>query len=295
MRSSPVYFEFEVLELSEKHLKLQIHNSDHTVMDRLRRNTMNGIKTMAITTVNIYKNESQTLDDQLKEKFYLIPLKSDILPNVNPLFKVDVIGSKTKTLVTTVDIVQLTNTEVEPIRYSYSYGIPITNIGDNKRLHVEMYAEEGTGGDWSPVVESYFVYLADITLSDLKRGLSEEKKREFVSSCPTGVYKINEESNEIDIEDISLCTQCQMCTNYLREEELPEFATVNAKVGEFIFFINSREGLSAGSIFTKATIKLVEDYGIDRLQINYDLDEEVYNIEQLYDGVDVILDPNYFF
>ena len=53
-----------------------------------------------------------------------------------------------------------------------------------------------------------------------------------VSSCPTNVYKYDEESDSVEIEDAMKCMFCNECKKKAEDMEVPDLVTIKTKQDE---------------------------------------------------------------
>lgn len=68
-----------------------------------------------------------------------------------------------------------------------------------------------------------------------------------VNSCPTKVYKYNEETKQVDIEDALRCTYCQECVRKAEDLGKPDLVTIAPKPDRFIFTVEVCISLTRGT------------------------------------------------
>ena len=116
------------------------------------------------------------------------------------------------------------NVSVRPVMYENDQGVEedpimIMKLSKNQQLDMDLVAKKGTGkihAKWSPVATCQMRKEPTVQIDSdkINRDLTIEKRKEFVATCPRGVYKFNEMRNAVEIEDADKCILCIECVRY---------------------------------------------------------------------------------
>jgi len=234
---------------------------------------------MAIDMVEIHENTTVLNDEFLAHRLGLIPLIStSVNTYTNPRececigscdrcsvnFSIKVKNTRDEVLhVTSKHLTPLTEgTDVEPIDRNPEvqpmddHAILIVKLGKNQELNVTCTAKKGVGKEhakWNPTATVTYQYDPDITINQEEmESLSEEKKKEFVDSCPTKVYVYKEQTRQVIIEDAQKCTYCRECLKKCDSFGVPELVIIKEKPGRFIFTVESTGVLPPETIVLSA-------------------------------------------
>jgi DNA-directed RNA polymerase subunit D len=161
--------------------KYLVKGTTPAFMNTLRRTIMNNTPCLAIDTVRIYDNDSVVVDEMLVNRLGLLPLKTDIkgYKKGNTVKLVlDATGPKT---VTSKDI-KCTDPKIEVTDKK----IPITKLGKEQKLKLEMTAIMGTGYEhvkFQPAIVSY----NEVPTINNEKAYSNTK--ELIDAAPKGLIE----------------------------------------------------------------------------------------------------------
>jgi len=127
--------------------------------------------------------------------------------------------------------------------------IILVKLGPNQRLKFRARATKGIGKEhakFSPVSVVGFVQKPIVKLNqDVISGLSEDQKKDFITCCPSKVYKYEEKTKEVEIEDANKCTYCNEC--FRKAEDLNqdpmEMITISIQPDHFTMHIETTGSL----------------------------------------------------
>ncbi|PIU21838.1 MAG: DNA-directed RNA polymerase subunit D [Candidatus Diapherotrites archaeon CG08_land_8_20_14_0_20_34_12] len=154
-------------------LKLLIKDTTPTFMNTIRRAVMSLVPTLSVENVAVYKNDSVLFDELLANRLALVPIKTDLKEY----------GEK-DTLKLTLEkegpcIVYSSDIESRDPKAEVAFkNIPITKLGENQVIKLEMTAILGTGKDhvkWQPALISY------AQLPKIKEGKSIKKYSDIIT------------------------------------------------------------------------------------------------------------------
>ncbi len=136
-------------------------------------------------------------------------------------------------------------------------------LAKNQKVDVQCIVRKGTGKEhakWSPVSTVQVQQLPKIRIeSELQELLDDEEKIGLIESCPSKVYKLNDEKHTVDIENITECMQCQECTIYMyglnKKENLLK---VDQYDDQFLFTVESTGALPPEEIVSKGFSILID-------------------------------------
>lgn len=217
-------------EVKEDSISFVLKDTDDSVSNALRRVILAEVPTIAIDFVEIEANTSVLNDEFLAHRLGLIPLISHNVKEFNYTkdcdcpngcdkcsveFILDVKCTDEQTREVTSRDLQLTHPErargVAPVHDN----IVIIKLQRNQELKLKAIAKKGIGklhAKWNPTGGFSYKYEPEIKLNQPRMSaLSETAKMEFVDSCPTHVYRYDEVSKRVEIEDALQCMYCGEC------------------------------------------------------------------------------------
>lgn len=280
----------ELLSQSDNKLSFRLTSADLSFANSIRRVIISEVPTMAIEQVVVKENTSPLFDEFICHRLGLVPLVSEDVdkyvyardcnceskcPRCSVEFRIKKFCDKEKMDVTTEDI-ELVNSDknrkidVAPVKYNPP--IVIAKLAQNQKIDMYLTARKGIGkahAKWSPVCCCILQQVPCITFYE--RGaklnlLNGKQRKRFVESCPSKVFKLDEETQEITIRDSNKCTYCEECMNKYSEmqEEMKkkndkyekirtqEAFKIEAKKNEFVFKIESTGSLKPKTILLQA-------------------------------------------
>ena len=111
--------------------------------------------------------------------------------------------------------------------------IILVKLGPNQRLKFRARATKGIGKEhakFSPVSVVGFVQKPIVRIMpDVQSTMTIDEKKDFVTCCPSKVYKYDEKQKEIAIEDETRCTYCNEC--FRKAEDLNQDPMELIKIG----------------------------------------------------------------
>eukprot|EP00457_Paulinella_chromatophora_P010452 gb/GEZN01010556.1/.p1 GENE.gb/GEZN01010556.1/~~gb/GEZN01010556.1/.p1 ORF type:complete len:335 (+),score=27.34 gb/GEZN01010556.1/:102-1106(+) len=310
------YPEIEILELTDDHIKFVLSKTDTSMANSLRRVMIAEVPTMAIDTIEITKNSSPIFDEMLAHRLGLIPLRSQMALDNSYVYQRDCScpDSCERCSVNFILAAKSNKENTEPlmVRSSREYlkrldhvpedqpdpvvpiyhddpqkSILIMKLGKNQELDITCQAKKGIGKEhakWSPCAVATFQHDPDITINQNgMMKLSEERKIEFVKSCPSKVYgeRYNEQTRQVTVDDASKCTYCMECVKKLQSFNTPDLVKIVPKPGRFVFTVETTGALAPEKIVEEGLNilknKLVElNTLLDEPEAGGDLDAMAY-------------------
>lgn len=82
--------------------------------------------------------------------------------------------------------------------------------------------------------------------------MTEQQRQDFAKSCPTKVYKYNESSKQVEIEDALRCTYCMECKKKAEYFQKPDAVHIKMKDDRFIFTVETTGSLRPEEIVLSA-------------------------------------------
>lgn len=270
------YPEIELIKLEDDYLEFYLNNADLSFANSLRRVIIAEVPTMAIDMVNIRANTSPLFDEFISHRLGLIPLNSQSITkyeysrkcNCNEFCELCSVQFSLKekcieeSMEITTDHIKSVNPDssVLPIKYENEDPILICKLRKNQELDIHMIAKKGIGKEhskWSPVTSVVMQHVPEIEFFDKMNNLDKlslEKKKDFVASCPTKVYKLDEQKKTIEIENLMNCTYCEECLVKIDSFGMDRTKVIKiaAKKNKFLFKIESIGSLKAEQIVMDA-------------------------------------------
>eukprot|EP01113_Clastostelium_recurvatum_P012751 TRINITY_DN1663_c0_g1_i2.p1 TRINITY_DN1663_c0_g1~~TRINITY_DN1663_c0_g1_i2.p1 ORF type:complete len:301 (-),score=56.94 TRINITY_DN1663_c0_g1_i2:21-923(-) len=264
----------EITELKADTMTFTLSKTDSSMANAIRRVMIAEVPTMAIDLVEIESNTSVLHDEFIAHRLGLIPLTSHTVsrfnytrecscmercPNCSVEFTLNVKCTEEGTRDVTSQELIGTDPDVKPVDQAHvslpveqtgvrpESGILIVKLRKGQELRLRAIAKKGVGKEhakWSPTCGVTFQYDPDIRLNyNSMEMLSEDQKVEFVKSCPTKVYKYEDASRSIVIEDPLKCTSCKECVKKADALGVPDLVRVEQKQERFHFTIETTGAL----------------------------------------------------
>eukprot|EP01114_Cavostelium_apophysatum_P005782 TRINITY_DN1695_c0_g1_i1.p1 TRINITY_DN1695_c0_g1~~TRINITY_DN1695_c0_g1_i1.p1 ORF type:complete len:294 (+),score=52.46 TRINITY_DN1695_c0_g1_i1:152-1033(+) len=267
--------QIEILELKDDSIVFVLSKTDLSVANALRRIMIAEVPTMAIDLVELEANSSVLIDEFISHRLGLIPLTSHKMdkfnytrdcscvekcPHCSVDFRLSVTCTDDRTRDVTSQDLFSQDQDVNPVDASTggeeSNGILIVKLRKGQELKLKATAKKGVGKEhakWSPVCGISFQFDPDIRINASRmEELSETQKIEWANSCPTKVYKYDEDSKRVDIEDAVRCMYCQECKKKAVELGKPDLVTVTSKQDRFIFSVEVTGALKPEEVVLSA-------------------------------------------
>lgn len=276
----------EIIKLEDDYIEFYLLNADLSFANTLRRMMIAEVPTMAIDMVNIRANTSPLFDEFIAHRLGLIPLVSrevghyeysrkcncnEPCESCSVQFILKVKCESEHMEVTTEHIKALSkDNSVVPVKNDKEDHILICKLRKNQELDMHMIAKKGIGKEhskWSPVSSVIMIQEPEIEFPD--RGviidkLSVGQKKDFVNSCPTKVYRFNENKKTVEIDNPLACTYCEDCLVKLDSFNIDRTKAIriSPKKNRFLFKVESTGSLRAEQIvldaFKELKLKLLE-------------------------------------
>ena len=270
--------EIEVILVEDNYIEFYLLNQDLSFANALRRVILAEVPTMAIDKVNIKANTSALFDEFLAHRIGLLPLDSSDVDkyeysracncknlycescSVEYILKVK---CEDNTMLVTTDHIQLqtSNCKVVPVKIKGEDPIVIAKLSRNQELNLHLIAKKGIGQEhskWCPVSTVVLQQEAEISLMSKIQQLPKEKKVEFVKCCPKDVYKLDEESGLIDIEDATKCIMCGECEVVAENLGKDRAVKITPRKNRFLFKVETNGSLKAEQVVIMALKELKE-------------------------------------
>ncbi|CAI5928270.1 unnamed protein product [Closterium sp. NIES-65] len=275
-----------VREIRERFMKFELRDTDVSVANVLRRVMMAEVPTIAIDLVEIANNTSVLNDEFIAHRLGLIPLVSDRAMSMKfsrdcdacdgdgPCeycaveFTLNVKCTGDETLdVTTHDLIPSSSDDsddaVLPVDCTRRIegedgeekGIVILKLRKGQEIRLRAIARKGLGKDhakWSPASPVTFMYEPEITINHtLMDGMTLDERREWVDSCPTQVFGIDEHG-QVYVENAELYAYDDEVIVKAEELGRPGLVEIRPRQDSFIFTVESSGALSVERMFLDA-------------------------------------------
>ncbi len=159
-------------------------------------------------------------------------------------------------------------TSVLPVQYVDDQGreedpILIMKLSKNQQLEMNLVARKGCGkqhAKWSPVATCSMRKepIVEIDQDKINKDLDEDKRKEFVATCPKNVYKYHEIKKAVEIEDADKCVLCIECSRFAQAQGLERAVKIAERDDKFIFTVESTGVLPPEDIVQRA-LKILSD------------------------------------
>jgi len=271
--------QIEILELKEDAITFLLTKTDTSMANALRRIMIAEVPTMAIDLVEFENNTSVLSDEFIAHRLGLIPLTSSKMDkfsytrdcvcqekchNCSVDFTLSVSNSDDLTrdvtsqdlMSTDPDVIPVGSQSTEHVQRNENTGILIVKLRKGQELRVKAIAKKGVGKEhakWSPTCGVTYQFDPDIRINQSRmEELNETQKQEFVSVCPSKVYKLDEESKKVEVEEAIRCTFCNECKRKAEEFQKPDLISISTKPERFIFTVETTGALRPEDVVLQA-------------------------------------------
>jgi len=290
-----------VLDVGADMIEFEVTDTDVSMANALRRVMIAETPTLCIDTVDFEDNTSSLQDEILAHRLGLIPLRSteQAMSEFNFGFACDceqycekcavelildvdydtefqnreVDDPDLPIAITSMDL-RSSNPDVVPAHFStdkerqmaQEQGIVITYIGKGQAIKAKCIAKKGIGKEhakWSPVATvalkiEPIIKLAEEVLNDF----TVEEKRDFVESCPKGVFEYDDNASAVKLvaaQDCIFCKECiYLAQDLRRHENDPLAVAVEHSSSTFKFTVESTGALEPKELVLNALDVLSE-------------------------------------
>ncbi|KAH7444513.1 hypothetical protein KP509_02G080600 [Ceratopteris richardii] len=278
-----------IREIKDDFLKFELRNTDASMANALRRVVLAEVPTIAIDLVEIEMNSSVLNDEFIAHRLGLIPLTSERAMDMkfsrdcdacdgdgkcefcSIEFTLNVKCTSDQTLdVTSHDLVPSDQQyPVYPVgfmeRAEYGgyeedppeqRGILIVKLRRGQELKLRAIARKGIGKDhakWSPAATITFQYEPEIHINEaLMETLTLEEKKEWVDSCPTKMFDIDANTEQVVVVDAEAYAYDDEIIKKADAMGKPGLVNIISREDSFIFTIESTGALKAADMFLNA-------------------------------------------
>jgi len=242
-------------------IKNKNHNQNRIIIEgvnvpfinAVRRICMVEVPTMAIETVEIYKNDSRLFDEVIAHRLGLIPIKTDlevIIPREEcdcedhcPRCSVSFILKEQGPKVVHSGDLTSEDPKITPVEDT----IPVMKLRDGEEVELEAIAQLGIGlehAKWQPTTTCAYQNYPRITIDVDKCELCGKCAEE----CPRGVLQLDEKKNQIIVVDLENCSMCKTCVKDCEAGAVK----VESEEDKFIFNIETDGSLSPEEVLKTA-------------------------------------------
>jgi len=261
----------EIVELKQDSIVFILSKTDTSIANALRRIMIAEVSTMAIDLVELENNTSVLHDEFIAHRLGLIPLTSSKMdkfnytrectciercPHCSVEFKLSVTCTEEGTRDVTSQDLFSQDPDVVPVdafggeesdQQRSDSGILIVKLRKGQELKLKAIAKKGVGKEhakWSPTCGVTFQVDPDIRINQSRmEELNEQQKIDWVNSCPTKVYKYDEETKKVDSDWAWRCTYCQECKKKAIDYGKPDLVSITPKQDRFIFTVETTGSL----------------------------------------------------
>jgi len=268
--------QIEILELKEDSISFLLTKTDTSVANALRRIMIAEVPTMAIDLVEFENNTSVLHDEFIAHRLGLIPLTSacsdkfnytrdcsciERCPYCSVEFKLSVTCTDDQTRDVTSQDLFSEDPDVVPVDSTgtgeqSNAGIIIVKLRKGQELKLKAIAKKGVGKEhakWSSVCVATYQFDPDIRLNYTRiEEMSDQQKIDFVNSCPTKVYKFDEETRKVEIEDSLRCMFCDECRQKATAFGKPDAVKIGMKPDRFYFNVETNGALRPEEVVLSA-------------------------------------------
>ncbi|KAL3697383.1 hypothetical protein R1sor_011459 [Riccia sorocarpa] len=293
-----------IRELKDDYLKFELRDTDTSIANALRRIMIAEVPTLAIDLVEIESNSSVLNDEFIAHRLGLIPLRSERAMEMRLSrdcdacdgdascdycsieFTLNVKCTSDQTLdVTSHDLVS-SDPSVVPVDNSFAQdisgfdapearGILIVKLRRGQELKLRAIARKGIGKDhakWSPAATVAFQFEPEIHINEaLMETLSLEEKKEWVDSCPTKVFEVDPQTQQVMVVDAEAYTYDEEILKKAEAMGKPGLVEIISREDSFIFTVESTGAVQSAQMFVNA-IDILKSK-LDAVRLSFDTEE----------------------
>jgi len=271
----------EIVELKPDRMVFILSKTDTSVANALRRAMIAEVPTLAIDLVEIENNTSVLHDEFIAHRLGLIPLQSTNVNKLNYTRECSCSGNEncsncqieyrlhvkcTDNItydVTSRDLIPQ-NTDILPVEGDGNAGEPetrnngilIVKLRKGQEIKLKAVARKGIGKEhakWSPACGITYQFDPDVRLNyRAMEDLTTPQKKEFANSCPTKVYKFDDKTKQVQVEDMARCTFCKECVLKAQALNKPDLVQISTKPDRFIFTVETTGALKPEEVVLQA-------------------------------------------
>ncbi|KAL3515308.1 hypothetical protein ACH5RR_022210 [Cinchona calisaya] len=270
----------KIRELKDDYAKFELHDTDASMANSLRRVMIAEVPTIAIDLVEIEVNSSVLNDEFIAHRLGLIPLTSGRAMSMRFSRDCDACDGdgqceycsvefhlRAKCLSDqTLDVTSRDLFSSDPSVVSVDFaessdnpdnrGIIIVKLRRGQELRLRAIARKGIGKDhakWSPAATVTFMYEPEFYINeDMMEKLTPEQKISVVESSPTKVFDIDAKTGQIIVVDPEAYTYDDEVIKTCELLKIPGLIEVHPKEDSFIFTVESTGAIKASQLVLNA-------------------------------------------
>lgn len=256
-------------------ISFELRDTDLSVANALRRVMLSEVPTLAVDLVEIEYNNTVLNDEFITHRLGLIPILSKEVDRFQAWyeegeemeedlteieFTLSVYCDTEETLTVTSDHLDVDPSypNITPINYraNNSKGIVIVKLSKGQALKLRATVRKGIGKDhakWNPCATAVFRIPPVIHINNqMLSGLTLAQKRELIESCPTKVFALNTDSNEIVAEDVERYTYDDEIVRKAESLGVSGAILIREKPNHFNFIVETTGALDPEEIVLRA-------------------------------------------
>ncbi|MCL4391467.1 MAG: DNA-directed RNA polymerase subunit D [Candidatus Parvarchaeota archaeon] len=237
----------EIIENEGNSARVLLKDFKVSLVNAMRRAVINGVKTLAIDDVTIYKNTSSMYDEILATRLGLIPLKTPIeLKEKGKFsFKLKEMGPKA---VHASDLIP-SDKDVAP-------AIPdmlIINLKEGEAVELEAETAWGNGAHHTKFTPGHVFYhfYPKITIPNSKvKGAAR-----IAAMCPVDILDGEKDTLSVKKGKLSDCILCKACEDYAGSDVI----SISSESDKIVFEVESWGQLTVREILNEALSTLEDE------------------------------------
>jgi len=270
----------EILEITNDRIRFVLSKTDISIANALRRVMIAEVPTMAIDLVELENNTSVLNDEFIAHRLGLIPLTSSKVDKFNFTrdcsctercqlcsveLRLSVKCTDDVTREVTSNDLMSSDQDVVPVDQTMvaggdgkasDNGILIVKLRKGQELKLKAIAKKGVGKEhakWTPGCAVNFLYEPEIRLNHARmEEMTDSQKQDFVKSCPTKVYKMNENTHSVEVDDPLRCVYCMECKKKAEYFEKPDAVQIIQRQDKFYFTVETTGAIRPEEIVLSA-------------------------------------------
>eukprot|EP01012_Entosiphon_sulcatum_P003628 TRINITY_DN11214_c0_g1_i1.p1 TRINITY_DN11214_c0_g1~~TRINITY_DN11214_c0_g1_i1.p1 ORF type:complete len:332 (+),score=70.86 TRINITY_DN11214_c0_g1_i1:33-998(+) len=267
MAAFKVTQQVKIEELDGEQVTYYHRNVETSLANSLRRVMIAEVPTLAIDMVYVEQNTSVLHDEFLSHRLGLIPLNSASAKDMKFVTECNCLAGcdlctvelylhavcppdQERLLVTSRDLLPKDpNCVVRPVEYpedsvscDVTGGVLLVKLTRGQEVSVRCIARKGIGKEhakWQPAATVVCAFLPDVRLNqDLVNSLDERRKKEWAAVCPRNVFKFDEKTHKVEVENAAACIFCGECevkAEDLKVDHMVSVKQLRSKNGTFNF------------------------------------------------------------
>jgi len=278
-----------------------LSKTDTSVANAVRRVMIAEVPTMAIDLVEIEENSSVLTDEFIAHRLGLIPLTSltadkfnytrdctcpDRCPECSVELTLNVSCRDEQECDVTSNDLKSQDPNVLPVDSRQEdlvdglpdrdAGILIVKLRKGQEIKLKAIAKKGVGKEhakWSPTCGTTYQFEPEIRINQTRmEELDKKSKMEWVGSCPTKVYRFDDDTKQVEIDEPMRCTFCDECKKKAEMLEVPDLVSIRPKDDRFIFTVETTGALPPEKVVLQALAVIKDKLQDLHSQLNSELE-----------------------